>query len=172
MFASAYRFSVLFSYSNGDPTYTLAPTVGWTSIEMSAGIVSACLPTLGPILALCASKLGIKRTLLGTTRGGNTGNTSGSKTFGQSATGSVSDRTEVELQRARKGSAGAVFYRLPEGQASSEPTKAVDSELRPTHGHRYTVTSQPGHGDGESLSEDEMPLHGIRVHTEFKQSTV
>ena len=29
IFASAYRFSVLFSYTNEDPTYTLAPTVGW-----------------------------------------------------------------------------------------------------------------------------------------------
>ncbi len=139
---------------------------------MSAGIVSACLPTLGPVLAMCTSKLGIKRTLLSTNRGGATGNTSGSKNFGQSATGSVSDRTEVELQKARKGSAGAVFYRLPEGQASGEPTQAVDSELRPGHGHRYTVTSRPGQGDGESLSGDEVPLHGIRVHTEFKQSTV
>ena len=161
---------MLFSYSNSDPTYTLAPTVGWTTIEMSAGIVSACLPTLQPVLAWCVSKLGIKRTLI-TSRGGTTGNTSGSKAFGQSATDSVSDRTEVELQRARKGSAGAVFYRLPDGQASGDPTQAVDSELRPTHGHRYTVTSRPVHGDGESLSGDEVPLHGIRVHTEFKQST-
>ncbi len=41
VFASGYRFSVLFSYSNSDPTYTLAPTVGWTCIEMSAGITAA-----------------------------------------------------------------------------------------------------------------------------------
>jgi hypothetical protein len=171
VFASAYRFSVLFSYTNTDPTYSLAPTVGWTTIEMSAGIVSACLPTLGPVFGFAASKMGIKGTLL-TTRRGGTNNTSSSKNFGQSATGSVSDRNEVELQKARKGSAGAVFYRLPDNQVSTETTRPVDSELRPKHGYGYTVTSQPGKGDGESLSGDEVPLHGIRVQRDFKQSTV
>ena len=171
MFASAYRFSVLFSYSNSDPTYTLAPTVGWTCIEMSAGIVSACLPTLSPVFGWCAGKMGIKGSLL-TTRRGATNNTSSSKKFGQSATGSVSDRTEVELQKARKGNAGAVFYRLPDGQVSGETTRAADAELRPEHGYRYTVTSQPVKGDGASLSGDEVPLHGIRVQKDFKQSTV
>jgi len=171
VFASAYRFSVLFSYTNSDPTYSLAPTVGWTAIEMSAGIVSACLPTLGPVMAFCAGKLGIKRSLLGTRSGGGTTGVSSSKNFAQSATGSVSDRTEVELQKAttsRKDGAGA-FYRLPDGQVSGETARG-DSDLRPKHGYKYTVTSQPGKGDGASLSGDEVPLHGIRVHTDFKRS--
>jgi len=171
VFASAYRFSVLFSYSNSDPTYTLAPTVGWTAIEMSAGIVSACLPTLGPVFAVCANKLGIKRSLL-TTRGERTNNTSSSKTFaGQSGTGSMRDGADLELQKARKASGGAGFYRLPDSEMSGDTARAPDAELRPKHGYGYTVTSQPTKGDGESLSGDEVPLHGIRVHTDFKQST-
>ncbi len=171
VFASAYRFSVLFSYSNSDPTYTLAPTVGWTAIEMSAGIVSACLPTLGPVFAVCATKLGIKRTLL-TTRGERTNNTGSSKNFtNQSGTGSMRDGADLELQKARKASGGAGFYRLPDSQMSSDTARPPDAELRPKHGYGYTVTSQPGKGDGESLSGDEVPLHGIRVHTDFKQST-
>lgn len=138
---------------------------------MSAGIISACLPTLGPVMAFCAGKLGIKRTLLSSRNGGTT-HASSSKNFAHSATASLSDRTEVELQKSstsRKDGAGA-FYRLPDGQMSGETAGAVDSDLRPKHGYKYTVTSQPGKGDGASLSGDEVPLHGIRVHTDFKQS--
>jgi hypothetical protein len=115
VFASAYRFSVLFSYNNNDPTYTIAPTVGWTAIEMSAGIVSACLPIMGPALAFCAGKLGIKR-FLRTTYGEGTAEASSSKNFAQSGTGSKRDRTEIELQKVMKGSAGRVFYLLPDDQ--------------------------------------------------------
>ncbi|KAG7284899.1 hypothetical protein NEMBOFW57_009514 [Staphylotrichum longicolle] len=115
VFASAYRFSVLFSYNNNDPTYTLALTVGWTAIEMSAGIVSACLPILGPVMAFCAGKLGIKRSVL-RIHGGGTTKTLSSKNFAQSATGSMKDRTEIELQKVMKGSAGRVFYLLPDDQ--------------------------------------------------------
>src|SRR5690554_1637989 len=68
VFASAYRTSVLFTYNELDPTYTLAPTVGWTAIEMSAGIVSACLPTLLPILRWLIRSIGIK-SIAGTLRG-------------------------------------------------------------------------------------------------------
>jgi hypothetical protein len=115
VFASAYRFSVLFSYNNNDPTYTLAPTVGWTAIEMSAGIVSACLPIMRPALAFYAGKLGIKRSLL-TTHGEGTTKPSSSKNFAQSATASMRDRTGIELQKVMKGSAGRVFYLLPDDQ--------------------------------------------------------
>ena len=73
---------------------------------------------------------------------------------------------------AASRAAGAGFYRLPDGQISGDTARAPDAELRPKHGYGYTVTSQPGKGDGESLSGDEVPLHGIRVQTDFKQSTV
>ncbi|KAL2128989.1 hypothetical protein VTI74DRAFT_8377 [Chaetomium olivicolor] len=183
VFASAYRFTVLFSYNNADPTYTLAPTVGWTAIEMSAGIISACLPTLGPAMAVFFRVMGIKRALF-SSRGGAGTNLSSSKNLAssnlhvRSGPGSVSDRTEVELQQKRAGTstkkdgAGA-FYRLPDGGASGETAVYVptDATLRPDHGCAYTVTSRPGKGDGESLSGDEVPLHGIRVRTDFKHSS-
>jgi hypothetical protein len=174
VFASAYRFTVLFSYTNDDPSYSLAPTVGWTAIEMSAGIISACLPTLGPVMTSFASKLGIKRTIL-TSRGGGAATTGASSgNFKSSATPSLSDRAEVELQKTTKKDNAGTFYRLPDDQLSGETARAVDAELRPEHGYGYTVTSRPGNvkGDGESSrsSGDEAPLHGIRVQTDFKQS--
>ncbi|KAK3290486.1 uncharacterized protein B0H64DRAFT_452552 [Chaetomium fimeti] len=168
VFASAYRFSVLFSYTNDDPSYSLAPTVGWTAIEMSAGIVSACLPTLGPVMTFFAGKVGIKRTILTSRAGATTG--ASSRNFPKSTTPSLSDRTEVELHKSTKKDNGT-FYRLPDDQTSGNTTRGVDAELRPEHGYGYTVTSRPAgpKADGASLSGDEVPLHGIRVHKDFKQ---
>ncbi|KAJ2905226.1 integral membrane protein [Zalerion maritima] len=83
IFASAYRFSVLFSYSSLDPTYTLAPTVGWTAIEMSAGIVSACLPTLLPALYFIARKVGLDRLISKTERSTARGESHAFETIGQ-----------------------------------------------------------------------------------------
>ncbi|CAN8106220.1 unnamed protein product [Discula destructiva] len=50
VFSSIYRFHVYLSYSNNDVPYTLAIPIAWNVIEISSGIVSSCLPTLGPIL--------------------------------------------------------------------------------------------------------------------------
>lgn len=73
VFVSAYRTSVLFTYSNKDPSYTLAPTVGWTAIEFSAGIISACLPTLRPAIHVLARAVGIKGSFGGLFRGATRG---------------------------------------------------------------------------------------------------
>lgn len=149
---------------------------------MSAAIVSACLPTLSPVMSFFFRALGINRSILGTTRrggGGTTGAMSsrnlGGGGGGKSTTPSLSDPLDVELgPKSRRDVAGGegAFYRLPDEQLSGETARAVDAELRPEHGYGYTVTSQPGggKGDGASLSGDEVPLHGIRVQTQFKQS--
>ncbi|KAF2088462.1 hypothetical protein K490DRAFT_2949, partial [Saccharata proteae CBS 121410] len=52
VFTSAYRFAVLLTYDAADSTWTLTWTVVWTAIEISAGIISACLPTLRPVVKL------------------------------------------------------------------------------------------------------------------------
>lgn len=82
------------------------------------------------------------------------------------------DCNEIDLQKARKSSAGPMFYLLRDDQIPGDTARGLDAELRAEHGYGYTVTSRPGKGDGESLSGDEVPLHGIRVHTDFRQFTV
>ena len=49
MVVSSYRIKVLLTVSKNDLSYTLAPTVCWTAIELAAGFVSANLPTTLPI---------------------------------------------------------------------------------------------------------------------------
>jgi hypothetical protein len=174
VFASAYRFSVLFSYSANDPTYTLAPTVGWTAIEMSAGIVSACLPILRPVIQAAARGLGIKRGVFGRDHGTSVAFTQDGVSHGVSRVmRSTSEGTDAELVNSKNGT----FYRLSDDNASGQMTTdsglPVNAKLRPNYGYGYSVTSKPGKraGEGDSLSGDEIPLHSIRVQTDFKHST-
>lgn len=162
---------------------------------MSAGITSACLPTLSPVMFLVLRKLGVKGSILSRSADTHPSSLNNNLSYGRKQTGPTSTATmktaggghrgvvEAELPRSKKDAAGA-FYRLPDDNTSgdtatdkntttsSDAVPPVDAELRPDHGYAYTVTSKPGkRGGGRgSLSGDEIPLHGIRVHTDFKQS--
>jgi hypothetical protein len=46
VFTSIYRFRVYLDYTTDDVSYSLAVPLAWNIIEISSGIVSACLPTL------------------------------------------------------------------------------------------------------------------------------
>lgn len=48
--ASAYHFSSFFAAVKGYLPVTLTPAIGWTEIEVAAGLIAACLPLLGTIL--------------------------------------------------------------------------------------------------------------------------
>ncbi|KAM0328617.1 hypothetical protein ACHAQA_005028 [Verticillium albo-atrum] len=180
VFASAYRTSVLFTYSASDPTYTLAPTVGWTAIEMSAGIVSACLPTLRPVMMICARSLGIKGSFSETLRGVS------SMGLRSKKTGNFSERLSSREDFANK-SASKSERSNPDGYSrrASEDNESrftseelgrtlassADANLRPdVKGYGFTVTSTTRADRGDDDADD-IPLHGIRVDTKFKRST-
>lgn len=171
VFASVYRFTVLFSYSASDPTYTLATTVVWTAIEMSAGITSACLPTIRPAVQLIARRLGIKSSLSGLLRHGDSKDLSRNSRSANIGTLTIE---QSNLEHARKGSQGAgVFYRLSDrndSTGSEGVSIPMDAKLRPEHGYAYTVSSVPGHGDRESMG-GEVPFNRIVVQKDFNQTT-
>ncbi|KAI3396868.1 hypothetical protein diail_11572 [Diaporthe ilicicola] len=48
--SSIYRFTVLFLYDPENATWTLLKPCTWCVIEVSSGVISACLPTFGPLL--------------------------------------------------------------------------------------------------------------------------
>ncbi|RDW73712.1 hypothetical protein BP5796_07154 [Coleophoma crateriformis] len=58
VFTSIYRFTVYLSYDPNDLPYTLALGCAWNIVELSSGIISACLPTLGPLVRIVFTKLG------------------------------------------------------------------------------------------------------------------
>ncbi|KAH7126037.1 hypothetical protein EDB81DRAFT_203112 [Dactylonectria macrodidyma] len=175
VFASAYRTSVLFTYDANDPTYTLAPTVGWTAIEMSAGIISACLPTMLPVLRIFIRYTGLQA-LAGTVRG----SASRSKTDHSAFSNGVDSRQDVEARPAptsEPNARGDVFYRLPDDNGSDglgqsgRGTPGVD-DLRPdVKGFEFTVKSYKSNTDRGDDSGDEIPLQGIRVQKDFRRTT-
>ncbi|KAK7417437.1 hypothetical protein QQX98_004556 [Neonectria punicea] len=181
VFASAYRTSVLFTYSATDPTYTLAPTVGWTAIEMSAGIISANLPTLLPVLRIFFRYTGLQR-LAGTVRSTSRSGF-GSKTDRSAFSKGLSSGEDAEARIVPPSEAngrGDMFYRLPDETESDGvakgndlgPKSPVDAPLRPdVKGYEFTVKSFKSSTDRSDDSGDEIPLHSIRVQRQFRQST-
>lgn len=56
-FASVYRAAVIHRLTHYDPCWSDDPVIWWTIIELSTAIISACLPTMRPLL----SRLGLVR---------------------------------------------------------------------------------------------------------------
>ena len=146
-----------------DPSYTLAPTVGWTAIEMSAGIVSACLPTLVPALKWIGRKIGLGKLMTLTTSRGTSNGASKPTLVTAGGTGASAQRTD--RRRSLTGKDGD-FYRLSDDEAIS----AEDHSYDPKHGRNVTVASSPGMNTrGRRMSGDEIPLNGLRIQTDFRQ---
>jgi hypothetical protein len=159
VFASAYRTSVLFTYTATDPSYTLAPTVGWTAIEMAAGIISANLPTMLPALNVFLRMLGI-RSKDGSSRSGSS-NPFRSKGDRSNTTSQLDVDGAVPPPTGKRAS-HTVFYRLPDENDSTRSGREQGG-LRPdVKAYQYTVESL-SHGERDEGSGDEIPLHGIRV---------
>ncbi|KAK7934839.1 hypothetical protein PG985_000334 [Apiospora marii] len=52
VFTSIYRFVIFLQYNNDDNSFTLGDGIAWNVIEIASGIISACLPTLGPLVRI------------------------------------------------------------------------------------------------------------------------
>ncbi|KAK9442530.1 hypothetical protein VB005_03593 [Metarhizium brunneum] len=187
VFASAYRTSVLFTYTAKDPTYTLAPTVGWTAIEMSAGIVSACLPTLLPIALCCARAFGFTRTASVPSRETNApptfGGSGGNKTKLKSGLNTLTNFSTRDGDDDGHQGEESPFCRMPDNAESESvishavdsrsetPEAALEPSLRPDmkKGYGHSVKSYTAKGDGSH--DDDIPLQGIRVQRDFTSST-
>ncbi|CAL3973091.1 unnamed protein product [Diplocarpon coronariae] len=50
VFTSVYRFTRYINFTPTDYSYTIAPGMAWNNVELGSGIISACFPTLGPLL--------------------------------------------------------------------------------------------------------------------------
>jgi hypothetical protein len=53
VFASIYRFSLIFIFNVNDVAWTLADAQTYCGVETAAGVSSACLPTTGPLVKTC-----------------------------------------------------------------------------------------------------------------------
>ncbi|CAG8143733.1 unnamed protein product [Penicillium nalgiovense] len=168
VFASAYRFSVLFSYSSIDSSYTLAPTVGWTAIEMSAGIVSANLPTIRPALRLIARMLGVHGSVMALFKSANGTTTKTTDPVTQPSGTGESTSTIIQHTKHPKRHS---FYHLADDQNSAGEQSRMDASFRPDYDQGKTYTNVLGPRAGDHSDGDEIPLTEIRVDKEFTQTT-
>ncbi|KAJ5772747.1 hypothetical protein N7457_007643 [Penicillium paradoxum] len=56
IFTSVYRFSTLFDFNVADIAWTLGKSCTWCVVEVSTGIICACMPTLRPLFMMISSK--------------------------------------------------------------------------------------------------------------------
>ncbi|KAK1976916.1 hypothetical protein LZ30DRAFT_804370 [Colletotrichum cereale] len=67
LFASIYRFTTLMQFQIADTTWTLATACTWCVVECACGVISACLPTLRPLMMKISTKFGNVATNRGAT---------------------------------------------------------------------------------------------------------
>ncbi|KAK2052452.1 hypothetical protein LY76DRAFT_491844, partial [Colletotrichum caudatum] len=56
--ASIYRFTTIMQFQIADTTWTLATACTWCVVECACGVISACLPTLRPLMMKVSSQFG------------------------------------------------------------------------------------------------------------------
>lgn len=153
---------------------------------MSAGIISACLPTLLPIVLCCARAFGFTRTASVPSRESHApptfGGSGGNKTKFRSSPNTLTNfSTRGEDDDSQKG-VESPFYRLPDSTESDSvishpvdsrsltPEGTIEPHLRPDmKGYGHSVKSYTVKGNGSN--DDDIPLQGIRVQKDFKSST-
>lgn len=135
---------------------------------MAAGIISACLPTLLPIINYVARRFGI-RTPLSRAQPSDGGYRSKQSNVSSSAHESKggANLTDTSAKRTSDN-----FYRLPDVPDNETGQYPVDAKLRPD-GKEYNYTIKTtGRPDKDEDSGDDIPLRGIRVRTDFERTTV
>lgn len=141
LFASIYRFTTIMQFDMADTTGTLATACTWCVVEVATGIISACLPTMRPLMLLVSSQFSSTR------------NRSGQG----SATGGRSQRTELVTIGGTGSKRNQDFRRLKNDYD-------VHSNVIATH-------TNGGRDDASSLSGDERPLASVTYRQEARHSS-
>ncbi|TLS31583.1 hypothetical protein PpBr36_03905 [Pyricularia pennisetigena] len=139
VFTSCYRFRIFLEYTTADVPYSIADGLAWNIVELSSGIVSACLPTLGPIV-----RLGIKACSTAAHASGLTGY---AKSASRTGNGTSSDPHVSGRSR------GKSWSKLGEASAS----RNTDAK-----GPLQTIGSQPVRAGQPRDSDSDMELHIMR----------
>ncbi|OJJ53741.1 hypothetical protein ASPSYDRAFT_50504 [Aspergillus sydowii CBS 593.65] len=135
VFASIYRFSLIFEVDMNDIPWTIADAQTWCVVETSAGIISACLPTIVPLIKLLAK--GVVTTA--TTGLSNTNSRSRSKS-----------NTHSKLARDGNGDSG-----------NGHELARLESRGGLVRGDNYNAQVESG-GDNRSRGSLHLNEHGIK----------
>jgi hypothetical protein len=136
---------------------------------MSAGIISANLPTLRPALRFIARTLGINGRVVALFR-----STNGTRTKTRNGATEPSQTVEstAAIMQHSKHSNRHSFYHLPDDPDSLSEQTRMDAALRPSYDRAKTFTQVNGQKvAGRHSGEELIPLSEIRVDKEFTQTS-
>lgn len=168
MFASSYRTWVLFNYSRSDISYTLSPLLVWSDIEMCAGIISACLPILRPVVHLAATKVGLGN-LFSVSKKSNDGSRSGPNvpTIGSARVNRIKrNQSELSTTVSRGELEDGPFYRLPD---------LSEIDIESGHGELHSVkTPEKAHvietdSYSEQTAAESIPMEDLGTKSSLSQ---
>ncbi|KAI5791892.1 hypothetical protein EDC01DRAFT_784708 [Geopyxis carbonaria] len=140
VFASIYRFITIFQFNPIDTSWTLATACTWCVVECAAGIISACLPTLRPLLKSFTSKFDSTR------QGKSLGHTT------PHANSAGRELVTIGGSEIKKGGNGQFVKLDDSGALRSKNSK-----------HTVTVATIDEGSRGDSREGDEVPLNVINV---------
>ncbi|KAK4098784.1 hypothetical protein N658DRAFT_499020 [Parathielavia hyrcaniae] len=173
VFTSIYRFRVFLTYTTDDVPWSLADGCAWNIIEISSGIVSACLPCLGPLV----------RDLWRSAWPSSTGNSKGPLSQPKGTAIITIGGTGRKGNSKALNSQGSHWNRLAE--SDEEPSQSRDDlELVPKHlaGRVHVtvhVSPMPSrrsdgecgthmHGDDRRVADSRVPLDVIHQRTDVE----
>ncbi|KAK4129062.1 hypothetical protein N657DRAFT_668154 [Parathielavia appendiculata] len=122
VFTSIYRFRVFLTYTTDDVPWSLADGCAWNIIEISSGIVSACLPCLGPLVR------DLWRSAWPSSTGGSKGPLSQPKGSAIITIGGTGRKSNTKVLNSQ----GSQWNRLTESD-EEPPQSRDDLELVPKH---------------------------------------
>ncbi|KAK7966310.1 uncharacterized protein PG986_000587 [Apiospora aurea] len=188
VFTSVYRFVIFLQYNNDDNSFTLGDGIAWNVIEIASGIISGCLPTLGPLVRIvfkAVSPSALRsRGLSGNKLGGGNSSSYAKKSGGVATIGggggSSHARHSRPLDAFDDGKYGVID---DDNDAALYGSRSRGSGSRAFDGARRTNVSvtvahnRDDSGDGSHVgfasSHDEIPLTAIgkETHVEWSYET-
>ncbi|KAL4918722.1 hypothetical protein BDW62DRAFT_180901 [Aspergillus aurantiobrunneus] len=143
VFASIYRFSLIFKVDMNDIPWSIADAQTWCVVETSARIISACLPTIVPLIKLLAKGV-ITTATTGLSNTNSRSRTSRPKShtnsrFGRDSTGTDGNGHRLDRLESRGGlvrGAGGDNYnvQIESGSGSRGSLHLNGHEIKKTHG--------------------------------------
>ncbi|PQE17040.1 hypothetical protein CJF30_00003764 [Rutstroemia sp. NJR-2017a BBW] len=174
IFTSIYRFTTLFQFQPADitctyrrenhPARTLATAEVWCVVESASGIISACVPTLGPLVQFSARKFGLTSGLNLSSKSRTPSAGTHLQTIGGSSGPKKTIHTSGKFDSSKKITEDSrPFRRL---SALSE----INDERGSWKGGSNVRATVRAHDveSANSVGSDEIPLHKIVVNTEVE----
>ncbi|KAK2761633.1 hypothetical protein FQN54_001461 [Arachnomyces sp. PD_36] len=153
IFASIYRFVTILKLDQNNLSLTLTKPTTWSHIEICAAIVSACLPTLRPIVMICIHKLGV------TTN--STSRQSGNVGFKEKLRNTLITIAGEDDEDDNNGGGGTHGGKKPRQERDKfQNLDDIDEESR-----SWPASKRDAVNDSDN---DEVPLTTIKVQTDLK----